>query len=113
MDSATTGKFTCRVFTKNTALSHVKEKLLGLTLNYRMYDGWGSMGPDKGLCCTLYQVENCNTDHWQKIDGFVWPGIPNYPKSYLLAINGMNTMGPVSIRCTVSGAQEPILEAED
>ncbi|KIW64702.1 hypothetical protein, variant [Phialophora macrospora] len=65
-----------------------------------VYDARGSMGPDKGLCCTIYEMKNCNSNGWQTIDDrFRYPGIPNYGYSQLLLNEGFNDEGIVSIKC--------------
>ncbi|EXJ55914.1 hypothetical protein A1O7_08845 [Cladophialophora yegresii CBS 114405] len=68
---------------------------------YNAFYNWkGSMGPDKGLCCTIYEKKNCNKDGWQTIDNvFHYPGIPDYGKSPVLIDNGMNDEGIVSLKC--------------
>ena len=57
------------------------------------------MGPDKGLCCTVYEMPNCNDNGWQSESGFHYPGIPQYGHSHFLATQGMGDEGPVSVKC--------------
>ncbi|OCT45158.1 hypothetical protein CLCR_06151 [Cladophialophora carrionii] len=65
-----------------------------------VYNWKGSMGPDKGLCCTIYEKKNCNKDGWQTIDDrFRYPGIADYGKSMLLLNEGFNDEGIVSLKC--------------
>ncbi|EXJ84221.1 hypothetical protein A1O3_04888 [Capronia epimyces CBS 606.96] len=64
------------------------------------YGSQGSMGPDKGLTCTLYEVGNCNDNGWNTASPFVWPGIPDYQTSYLLTRHGFPDQGPRSYKCT-------------
>ena len=57
------------------------------------------MGPDSGLCCTIYEMKNCNDNGWQTIRGFAYPGIPDYGHSQLLLDNGFSDEGIVSVKC--------------
>ncbi|KIV87682.1 hypothetical protein PV11_03213 [Exophiala sideris] len=66
----------------------------------RNYDKHGSMGPDQGLTCALYEQPNCNDHGWIRALPFVYPGIPTYENSKLLNDAGMEEYGPISVRCT-------------
>ncbi|OAP62635.1 hypothetical protein AYL99_01862 [Fonsecaea erecta] len=65
----------------------------------RLYGRLGSMGPDNGLSCTIYEQPNCNDHGWNTCGPFVYPGIPNYQTSHLLLYNGMSDDGIFSIKC--------------
>jgi len=66
----------------------------------RNYGKTGSMGPDKGLTCTIYEQPDCNDKGWNTVKNWVWPGIPVYDASKMLWAAGMATYGPISIKCT-------------
>ncbi|KAI1610989.1 hypothetical protein EDD37DRAFT_627811 [Exophiala viscosa] len=66
----------------------------------RNYGVSGSMGPDKGLTCALYEQPNCNDKGWNRVVPFVYPGIAEYDNSKLLSDGGMVQYGPISVRCT-------------
>jgi hypothetical protein len=57
------------------------------------------MGPDKGLCCTIYEALNCNGKGWVVVKGFHWPGIKYYARSHLLVINNLADEGIGSVKC--------------
>ncbi|EXJ65969.1 uncharacterized protein A1O5_10945 [Cladophialophora psammophila CBS 110553] len=65
----------------------------------RLYGRYGSMGPDNGLSCTIYEAPDCNDHGWNTCGPFVWPGIADYQKSHLLLYHGMADDGPFSIKC--------------
>ncbi|KIW87899.1 uncharacterized protein Z519_11483 [Cladophialophora bantiana CBS 173.52] len=65
----------------------------------RLYGRYGSMGPDNGLSCTIYEAPDCNDHGWNTCGPFVWPGIADYQKSHLLLYYGMADDGPFSIKC--------------
>jgi hypothetical protein len=67
---------------------------------FRNYGKTGSMGPDKGLTCTIYEQPDCNDKGWNTVKNWVWPGIPVYDASKMLWAAGMATYGPISIKCT-------------
>ncbi|KAJ4512090.1 hypothetical protein HRR75_004990 [Exophiala dermatitidis] len=72
------------------------------------YGNQGSMGPDKGLSCTLYERPDCNkiNSGWGHAGGFEWPGIKNYQISYLLTLAGFPDTGPKSYRCTFTSEKK-------
>ncbi|KIY04227.1 uncharacterized protein Z520_00921 [Fonsecaea multimorphosa CBS 102226] len=65
----------------------------------RLYGRLGSMGPDNGLSCTIYEQPNCNDKGWNTCGPFVYPGMKNYQTSHLLLYNGMSDDGIFSIKC--------------
>lgn len=78
-----------------------------LTLKPRTYDENGSMAPDKGLDCSLYETLNCNMGHtqaaggeWRQLDHVVYPGIAVYQNYTDFQLLGMHIKGPMSWRCT-------------
>lgn len=72
----------------------------------RMYNEYGSMSPDKGVVCSLYETTNCNMGHtqagggqWSQLNNVVYPGIPVYQNYTALQLLGMHTKGPISWKC--------------
>ncbi|KIW21424.1 hypothetical protein PV08_02004 [Exophiala spinifera] len=65
----------------------------------RIYDSNGSMGPDKGLTCTVYEQKNCNDNGWNTAPGWKYPGTANYHTSQFLEDHGMLGNGIISIKC--------------
>ncbi|KAK5422395.1 hypothetical protein LTR06_000652 [Exophiala xenobiotica] len=65
----------------------------------RLYTNMGSMGPDKGLTCTIYEQPHCNDKGWNTAKGFKWPGLKNYQTAQILADAGMQWGGVLSIIC--------------
>jgi len=70
-----------------------------LTHMTRIYDSNGSMGPDKGLTCTVYEQKNCNDNGWNTAPGWKYPGTANYHTSQFLEDHGMLGNGIISIKC--------------
>lgn len=88
MDNATTGESPHFILSWNFADS-----------NHRIYDANGSMGPDKGLTCTVYEQKDCNDKGWNTAPGWKYPGTPNYHSSQFLEDHGMLGNGIISIKC--------------
>ena len=65
----------------------------------------GSMGPDEGMCCEVWEMPNCD-DKWTHVHGFHWPGIKDYGTSHLLAWDGINDEGIRSARCKFNVAEK-------
>jgi hypothetical protein len=64
-----------------------------------LYGPGGSMGPDKGLTCTIYSAFNCPTAANQHhLDYFQFPGIPDYQKNTWLGQGDIGD-GPASYKC--------------
>lgn len=72
----------------------------------RNYGPNGSMGPDKGLTCVLYEQRDCNDHNWNRARPFEWPGIPDYQASYLLTRHGFPDIGPSSYRCSYTAQKK-------
>lgn len=62
-----------------------------------IYGPGGSMGPDNGLTCTIYDDFNCPNSELH-LDWFQAPGIPDYQKNQWLVGNLMSS-GPMSYKC--------------
>lgn len=61
-----------------------------------IYGPAGSMGPDNGLTCTIYDDFNCRASA-KAVKGFNPPGIPDYQANQWLAKEGLD--GPMSYKC--------------
>ena len=76
-----------------------------LTSDPRFYDEHGSMSPDKGLSCTVYERLDCNqgkggqASDWASLGGVEYPGIPTYQNRSDLQLISMHIKGPMSWRC--------------
>lgn len=83
-----------------------------LTLHvHRAYDGnQGSLRPDHGLVCTVYEKLDCNQtakpgigvpwmDDWIYIPGIVWGDIHWWNKSKKMQDNTMYLIAPKSFAC--------------
>ncbi len=67
---------------------------------FSKYDSYGSMSPDPGLCCSIFQQRNCDGDHWIVIPHqFHAPGIKDYFLSKLLLGWALNDEGINSMTC--------------
>ncbi|KAJ9613779.1 hypothetical protein H2204_014666 [Knufia peltigerae] len=69
---------------------------------YEMYDSNGSMGPDKGFTCAVYEQKDCNDKGWVTAPGWKYPGTPNYHTSQFLEDYGRLGNGIISIKCKKS-----------
>ncbi|KAJ9604289.1 hypothetical protein H2200_011123 [Cladophialophora chaetospira] len=68
------------------------------------YGQKGSMGPDKGFCCSVYERRDCNDNGWERMDGFIYPGIGDYGNAQFLIQSGMADEGINSVKCHVASS---------
>lgn len=69
---------------------------------------WGSWRADKGLVCTMFELENCNVggggikgkDGWIKVPNFRWGDIPSWFDNDILWKNNLGIQAPLSWSCT-------------
>jgi hypothetical protein len=72
----------------------------------RLYTRKGSMGPDKGIKCSVYERENCNhpgdgvgAGQWMAVHNIKYPGFASYGAAKEMRENYMTQDGPYSWRC--------------